>query len=42
MTLLTTKDQLKIEFSMINMNVLAYIFGIQITINKMSRKIQIC
>jgi len=40
--LLTVNDQLKTEFSMTNMNVLAYILGIQITINNMSRKIHIC
>jgi hypothetical protein len=40
--LLTTKVQLKTEFRMINMNVLTYILGIQITINKKSRKIHIC
>jgi uncharacterized protein YebE (UPF0316 family) len=40
--LLTVNDQLKTELSMTNMNVLAYILGIQITINNMSRKIHIC
>jgi hypothetical protein len=36
--LLPTKDQLKFEFSMIDMNVLTNILGIQITIKGVGKK----
>jgi len=40
--LLTTKDQQKSKFNMTNMNVLTYIRGIQIIINKKLGKNHIC
>jgi hypothetical protein len=40
--LLPTKDQLKFEFSMIDMNVLTNILGIQITIKGVGKNPHIC